>query len=376
MRRPDTVCANNGEDATRPEGAAPRRGRRVRARVPLTALTAAGAALAVLAAPVLAATFPQGGLRRDTPADYAPQENPGRTHNEFWTWQFLLNDGLQVQVNLSRVHFGKFKDPVCGADLAVMGPGGRSEFVAREYPLSNFTWEPAAGRLSVHANIFAEGLPPRAHRVFFSTSKGGKDYFLDLAFDNMKPGVVWGDGLFRLGGGETVSLAIHIPRARVKGRLAIDGDTIAVRGVGWMDHSRQSQFGTRFMDAAYRYVVTSGRAEGGMFFTEKSSVFGYGVREENGVLTLLRPEAFTAPERSSWGGVSVPRRLEIRLAGGDTVRFARTLDRQRTSVLQELGKLERMGARMFLGGELLGYRGLGRVDEAHPALYSFTLVKR
>src|SRR5690606_42053193 len=104
--------------------------------------------------------------------------------------------------------------------------------------------------------------------------------------------------------------------------------------------------------------------------------FGYGVRTEPGVLSLLRPAIFTAPVPSSWGGVSVPRRLEIRLAGGDTVRFARTLDRQRTSVLQDLGKLERMGARMFLGGELLGYRGLGRVDEAHPALYSFTLVKR
>ncbi len=340
------------------------------------ALLACAVLLAPGAATVVAATSPQGDLRRDTPADYGPQANPGRTHNEFWTWQFLLNDGIQVQLNLSRVHFGKFKDPVCGADLAVMTAGGQTDFVAREYPLSNFTWEPSAARLSVHANIFAEGLPPRAHRVFFATRKGGKDYLLDLVFEKMTPGVVWGDGLFRLDGGETVSLAIHIPKARVKGHLAVNGDTIAVRGFGWMDHSRQSQFGTRFMDAGYRYVVTSGRAEGGLFFTEKSSVFGYGVREENGVMTLLKPQAITAPERSSWGGVSVPRRLEISVAGGDTVRFARTVDRQRTSVLQELGKLERVGARMFLGGELLGYRGLGRVDDAHPALYSFTMVKR
>jgi hypothetical protein len=325
---------------------------------------------------VSAVTLPQGDLRRDGIADYAPQPNPGRTHNEFWTWQFLLNDGIQVQFNISRVHFGKFKDPVCGADLSIMTPSGRSDFVAREYSMSNFKWEPSAARLAVHANIYAEGWPPREHRVYFSTSKGGRNYLLDLTFEKMIPGVVWGDGLFRLGGGETVSLAIHIPKARVKGRLLVGDDTLTVRGVGWMDHSRQSQFGTRFMDAAYRYVVTSGRTEGGYFFTEKQHVFGYGVREENGVLTLLKPQTIAAPERTSWGGVSVPKLLEFGLDNGDTVRFSRTADRQRTSVLQELGKFERMGARMFLGGELLGYRGLGLIDEAFPALYSFTMVKR
>jgi len=329
--------------------------------------------------PAAALTVPQGDLRRDTPADYAPQSNPGKTHNEFWTWQFSLNDGIQAQLNLSRVHFGKFKDPVCGADLAVMGPGGRSEFVAREYALSNFKWEPSAGRLAVHANIFAEGLPPREHRVFFATTKGGKDYFLDLTFERMTPGVVWGDGLFRLGGGESVALFLHIPRARVKGRLGIGKDTIDVRGFGWMDHSRQSQFGTRFMDAGYRYVVTEGRTEGGYFFTEGNTVFGYGVREENGGLVLVRPSSIGAPERTTWGGVSVPKRLEIGVASGAPVRFTRLADRQRTSVLQELGKLERYGARMFLGGELLGYRGTGSVDggdATYPAVYSFTMVKR
>jgi len=323
-----------------------------------------------------AVSMPQGALRRDTQTDFAPQPGPGKTHNEFWTWQFLLNDGIQVQLNMSRVHFGKFKDPVCGADLAIMQPGGRSSFVAREYPLSNFKWNPSEGLLSVHSNIWSEGYPPREHRVVFGTSKSGKDYFLDLTFEKMMPGAVWGDGLFRVGGGETVALFIHIPKARVKGRLLLGGDTIAVRGFGWMDHSRQSQFGTRFMDAAYRYAVTAGRAEGGYFFSDKSNVFGYGVREENGALTLVKPSAINVSERSSWGGLAVPKRLMIEAGVGASVRLLRTEDRQRTSVLQELGSLERMGARMYLGGELLGYRGVGLVDDSLPAVYSFTMVKR
>src|SRR5690606_9981419 len=129
----------------------------------------------------------------------------------FWTWQFLLEGGAQIQLNFSRVHFGTLKDPVCGADLAVMNFRGRNHFVAREYPLSNFSWEPAAERLGVHANIWAEGLPPRSHHVRFATKKGGKSYYLDLTFDKMMPGAVWGDGVFRLGGGESVSLFVHVP---------------------------------------------------------------------------------------------------------------------------------------------------------------------
>jgi hypothetical protein len=54
----------------------------------------------------------------------------------------------------------------------------------------------------------------------------------------------------------------------------------------------------------------------------------------------------------------------------------RVEDRQRTSVLQELSALERFGARMYLGGEILGYRGLAKVNDSLPAIYSFTLVKR
>lgn len=351
-------------------------------RFPVAAFRAAPTALFACVLALLpvhsasAADMPQGGLRRDMLSDYAPDPSPGRTHNEFWTWQFRLNDGLQIQMNMSRVHLGSLKDPVCGSDLAVMGFKGRNYFVAREYPLRNFTWDPGAGRLEVHNNIWAEGIPPREHRVHFSTSKGGVDYFLDLTFEHMTPGAVWGDGMFRLAGGEKASLFFHIPSARVRGRLAINGDTIAVRGFGAMDHSRQTQFATRFMDAGYRYVVTSGRVEAGYFLQKGSRVSGYGIREENGVLKLLKPEALRIDERTSWGGISVPRRLDVLLDGRPPVNLQRVEDRQRTSVLQELGSLERMGARMYLGGEIFGYRGMGRVDDSLPAIYSFTMVKR
>lgn len=339
-----------------------------------TLAKSAACALSLLLSQAFAQTPPSGGLRPDTPTDYAPHASNGKTFNEFWTYQFLLNGGIQVQLNLSRANFGSFKDPVCGADLAVMNFLGRNAFVAREYPVKRFSWNGA--RLEVHDDIWAEGVPPRAHRLFFSTEKAGKAYLLDLVFEGMTPGVVWGDGVFQLPDNQKMALYFHIPRARVKGRLALDGDTINVRGVGWLDHTWQTQFAPKLMDAGYRYALTAGRAEGGYFFQKGDKVFGYGIRQENGKFTLLQPTGLTAASRTSSGGVSVPKRLEVGLEGRAPLALLRTEDRQRTSFMSELSSIERFGAKMFLGGELLGFRGAALVDDAQAALYSYTIVKR
>ena len=87
---------------------------------------------------VQAQTPPTGGLRPDVLADFAPHAASSKTFNELWTYQFWLNGGIQVQLNLSRANFGSFKDPVCGADLAVTNFRGRNAFVAREYPVKRF----------------------------------------------------------------------------------------------------------------------------------------------------------------------------------------------------------------------------------------------
>lgn len=338
----------------------------------LFTLVAWGAALAE--SPDSAAA--SGELRPDTPADYAPHADPGRTHNEFWTWQFRFTNGAQVQLNLSHAHFGGFKSPVAGADLSVMNFAGKDFFVAREYPSSNFTWDMDSERLAVHGSIFAEGLPPRSHRVHFATRKGGTSYFLDLEFSDMIGGVVRGDGEFRLRDGNRGGLYLHIPGARVKGRLGINGDTVRVEGFGWMDHTWQSHFATRVMDAGYRYAVTESRREGGAFFAYGDNLAGYGVREENGRLALIEPAGMTVRSRSSWGSHSLPERFDIEVEGRAPVRFRRTENLQRNAFLQELNALERFAARMFLGGDLFGFRGAGTVDDTLPALYSFTLIRR
>jgi hypothetical protein len=319
---------------------------------------------------------PTGSLRPDGLADFAPHNAYSKTHNELWTYQFWLNNGVQVQLNLSRANFGSFKDPVCGADLAITGFRGRNAFVAREYPMKRFSWTPATARLEVHPNIYVEGLPPRAHKVFFSTVKDEKAYFLELTFENMTPGVVWGDGVFKLPDDQKMGLYFHIPKARVSGRLALDGDTVAVKGFGWMDHTWQTQFATKLIDISYRYTAFTGRPEGGYFFQRGNNVFGYGIREDKGRMALLSPIGVSVVSRAAWGGVSLPKQIDIVLDGKPAVTLLRTEDRQRTSFMQELSSLERFGAKVFLGGELVGFRGIGQVDGTQPAIYSFTVVKK
>ena len=342
----------------------------------MRAFTLFAAALAGAFGISTAQTPPIGFLRPDTPSDFAPHAASGKTFNELWTYQFWLNNGIQVQLNLSRANFGSFKDPVCGADLAVTNFNGRNAFVAREYPVKRFSWTPAPARLEVHPKIYVEGLPPRAHKIFFSTVKDGKAYYLELTFEGMMPGVVWGDGVFNLPDDQKMGLYFHIPKARVTGRLALDGDTIAVKGFGWMDHTWQTQFATRLIDIGYRYAAVSGGAEGGYYFQRGTSVFGYGIREEKGRMILLNPVGVSVVSRSTWGGTSLPRQIDIAFDGKPGVTLLRTEDRQRTSFMQELGSLERFGAKVFLGGELMGFRGLGLVDGTKPAVYSFTVVKK
>lgn len=346
------------------------------------AVTRLALLLPLFTIPVWSISGPSGMLRPDSLGDLAPHPQSSRNYNEFWTYQFRLNDSIQIQVNLSRASFGSFKDPVCGGDFALMGFKGRDYFVAREYKSRNFNFDPFKTRLSVHEQIFFEGRPPQAHRLFFSTVKKGTAYFLDLSFEEMAQGLVWGDGVFHLQDGQRMGLFFHIPKARVHGRIAIDGDTVNVNGSGWMDHTYQTDFATKLIDAGYRFVAlpkslqTKSSVEGGFFFQYGSSAFGYGLREEKDHWTLLCPREIKTVERGPCAGINVARKLEITYEGPSPTRFQREKDRQVNSALQELSRMERFGARFFLGGEIYGCRGTGLINDSLSAIYSFTVIKR
>ncbi|MBO7130715.1 MAG: hypothetical protein J6V65_01050, partial [Fibrobacterales bacterium] len=188
-------------------------------RFPVSRLFAALAllALSAQAAPIVA---PAGAPHAPGPAEMGSHPIDSKTYNEVWTWQARLNGTMDLLVNFTRGNFGSFKDPVCGANVLLVGFGGKTLSVAREYPKSNFSWDPGAARIQVHRQIWAEGLPPKAHRLRFATTKKGVEWLVDLEFSQIAPSLVRGNGVWKLGG-HAFGQVIHIPWAKVSGTIVV-----------------------------------------------------------------------------------------------------------------------------------------------------------
>lgn len=321
---------------------------------------------------------PDGGLRTTVLDDIKPHASSSKTYNEFWTYHFYLDGNVQAILNFSRVNLGSFKSPVCGADLTVMGYKGKNYSVAREYEKKNFVFTDSNQGLRVHEKIWFEGALPERHHVQFATNKKGVDYFLELDFSEIMPGKVWGDGMFHLGSSDVVGIFIHIPYAKVRGRLAINGDTLDIEGRAYMDHTFQTDLAPSLVDAGYRYVSQSGPLEVGYFMDPVSRFgnqpIGYGLREIGGGLTLLKPSGMKVVSRSKSLGARVPKVLEIKFQDDLKTTVRRGADRMQQSTLHEFGGFAKMAIKTYMGGEVLTFKGLGTLNAGQPMAYNFFSV--
>jgi hypothetical protein len=332
--------------------------------------------------PALAAQhiqLPTGDLRAAVLTDLKPHPSASKTYNEFWTYHFLLDGNIQVILNFSRVNLGSFKSPVCGADLTIMGYQGKNWTVAREYDKKNFVFADSSQGLRVHENIWFSGRLPESHQVHFATTKKNVSYYLDLDFSDILPGRVWGDGMFKFGGGDAVGIFIHIPSAKVKGRLGVNNDTVAVSGKAYMDHTFQTDLAPNLVSAGYRYVSEDGPPEAGYFLDpapkfERQPV-GYGLKSLNGELVLRKPQTLKVLSASKAMGSKVATAVEIAYQDGGKTVLNRSEDRLQQSVLHEFSGFSKMAIKSFMGGEILTFRGLGTIAGARPMAYNFFTVE-
>jgi hypothetical protein len=323
---------------------------------------------------------PVGELRSAVPADLKPHSSSSKTYNEFWTYHFFLEGNIQAVLNFSRVNLGSFKSPVCGADLTLMGVKGKNYTVAREYEKKNFVFTDSNQQLRVHEKIWFEGKLPESHRVRFATTKKSVDYFLDLTFTDILPGKVWGDGMFRFGSSDAVGIFIHIPSANVSGRLAINGDTLQVKGTAYMDHTFQTDLAPSLVGAGFRYVTQGGGPLEVGYFMDPVSKFhrqpiGYGLRQTEGGLTLLKASTMKVAANSKAMGVRIPSVLEIHFQDGGKTVLNRSQDRLQQSTLHEFSGFTKMAIKNFMGGEILTFKGLGKLNDAQPMAYNFFSVQ-
>jgi hypothetical protein len=324
--------------------------------------------------------LPTGEARTTTATDLAPRAATSSSFSERWSYHVLLDGGLQILANLSMARLGSFRDPTVGAHLAVLGFGDRDYRVNREFLVStHFSFDPLVSRLHVHPLIFFEGAPPHRHRLSFETTKDGVHYQIDLTFSDMASGMTWGDGAFQLGR-EALGLFIHIPYARVAGTVAINGEQRRVRGTAYMDHSYHTTYAPRLVRTAFRMVRHTGSGwEVGHYFLPNSRyedrAIGFGVRQEGGRTTLLRPEALEVVNTRRALGVDVPGQVSVTFSDRSRTVLSRRSDRQAFAALGELSALERVVVRRLIGGEVMHFRGDGTVGTGQSAAYEFILAR-
>ena len=317
-------------------------------------------------------------MRALTAEDFRPHRPTGSAYNEIWSYTFLLNDGMQAAFSLSYANLGSLMSPVSGAEFSVSGFDGASYRAPKEYGAEDMVYTAAASRLQVHPKIFVEGALPRSHRVHFEAGKHGVEYEVDLQLSNIAAGLTWGDGLFHLGN-ERIGMFIHIPYARVAGTITIGGVTKRVSGTAYMDHTFQSDFATKLVRSAYRYVQHDGTMEVGYFIAPaaryEDRVIGLAAVRRDGRFHLRKPETLQVVSTRPALGVQVPRQLAVHYAGGGQTIVNRERDEQAFSALEELGTIQKAVVTRYIGGEAVVFRGRGTTNRRGRIAYDYFLVK-
>lgn len=313
-------------------------------------------------------------------ADMLPHTKQGSYYNEFWVYHVFLENNLQLHITFSLANFGSFKSAVSGGRLFVSNFKGNDYHMSREYPLEKFEIDEELHRIRLHPerNIYFGGELPNSHNILYQTSKNDVSYLVDLSFDNISRGYTRDDGIFKLDDDE-MGLFIHIPKASVSGTVAINDDTLEVKGTAYMDHTYQTNLSSKLVDKGFRHIThTEDGFSTGYYLIPKdrseAQVVGLGLVQSSTVTELETPRKITILESQDIDDRSIPSSIEILYESGKRRTLERTQDFQHVSFLGEIGGLRKRLVRSFLGGEIIEYVGLGRLDGNIPANYNFLIV--
>lgn len=313
----------------------------------------------------------------------------GSHFNEFWTWHFFMDDGMMVTITFSAANFGNLKAPVSGVRVSVVGLEDQTWQVTREYPIEELIQDRESGlfKLREEREVWFKGRLPDDMQLRVDTTKDGIRYDIHLFLSDIQPGFKMGDGIYRIGS-EEIGLYTHIPFARARGHVEVNGIRRDVTGTAHMDHTFQNQTTTRLMDSGYRFISHRDRDNWDVLFfflpagERNNRTIGYYINSRN-----ARPDGFFvhAIENMNTSRLHGKRimsegNLMLMHPGGimKTVQLNRTRDMERFSMLSELSWVERRVARTFLGGEVLEFRGEASLKlsnrEHKSGFYNFFLV--
>lgn len=307
---------------------------------------------------------PNGVLQATADNDIWPQTMTGNQFNEFWNYQFYLNEDITVHITFSLADFGSLKSAVSGVQVSVYNLDGKLYQISREYDINDLVLdrERFMFRNRMEREVFFEGKLPENHRVRVLTTKNDITYDIDLSLSNIQEGFKWDDGKFRIGN-EQVSMITHIPYSQASGYIEVNGVRKSVNGTAYMDHTFQNQTTTHLMSSGYRYVYHNSPDEWDTIYfmlpnqSNEDKTIGYRVHKNNGKINLQGVDQIIHADVSQIFGENVAQVIEIKFSDGKSTQILRTENHEKFSVLGELGGLSRSIARRFLGGEVIHFRG-------------------
>lgn len=307
----------------------------------------------------------EGKMQKVSPDRIWAQTLEGSHFNEFWNYQFYFDNGMKAHIVFSAANFGSLKSPVTGVRVSVFDPDKERVFqVSREYPIEHLMQNRENYRFSLRPgrDIYFEGKLPKEHRVVVNFSKDGVSYDIDLRLHNIMRGYTLNDGKFEIRN-ESIGIVTHIPYAEVRGHITINNDRKRVKGTAYMDHTHQHQTTTRLMHSGYRFVHHHDKDNWNLLYfmlpsdSQNNRTIGYSIRSNEGKISMKEIDRISNTSDGKAFGKVFPRIVDVTHSDQSTLRVARTKDIERFSILSELGRIARMAARTFLGGEVVDFRG-------------------
>lgn len=319
---------------------------------------------------------PHGGLTEISGESIQQNEKKGGYYNEFWNYHVSLETGAEIYLTYSISHFGGVRGAVSGARFSLLNYNGKNYSAARQYDIEklNFDEETYEFKLHPERGIWFEGKPPEEHKIHFRTTKNGNHLDVNLDFHEMESGFTWGDGVFDIGDNDELGISTQIPFSKVSGFIAIDYDTLEVTGTAFMDHTYQTNVGTRLFGKSFKYLRKDNKGAGFFMIPKKrsSEVVGYAFEVNNGDVILKKPTSVEIRANDKFLNEKIASVIEVCYVEHPCEVLEIEKIEEKISMLGELRGIKKMLAKRFLGGNILEMRGSAKLNNEENVFYSLT----
>ncbi len=324
--------------------------------------------------------YPRGKFQDTDAEDFLARNLPSKYYNELWTYHINLDNGVQIVYTFSINDFGAFKGRVTGVKLFISWKDGKTYVVNKEYSPDTFVTDGENNYIRLHPDrpYWAKGSFDDTHRLFFHNTKDGIQHDVDLTFYDIAQGKILGNGVYSVDNDE-IGISLLMPHAKVRGIVAINGDTVKATGVGYMDHVYQNNLSSEIIDRTYR--IKTGNAQNGMFFhfvklrkTELQTPIGYGVAYKNGIAEMITPTAIQQLS-SDKKTRELDNYVMIKPFQTDSLNIRVKKHLNTYSLINELSGIKKFLAKKVIGGELVEMHGTVTINDKQPGYFYYMVAK-